>query len=261
MAGSAKTGDVMEAGRNNTANEPTGFWAEKGTFAPHWSVIAVGPAAAKDKRPDNPVIGIVAYGYKGDAAILGIGNQPKPNTFPNDPAYWEGSGTGGNGVVGQGGTGDLIEWDVETAGGMDLPPHPGHGILGIGGHWRGATTDQHGNTRDNRGGAGVVGIAGTETVASAEPPFGDAAGIGVYGYSGVSEGVRGFGFGEGVYGYGFHGPGGIFFSGIEGERGPPTPQLRLVPHQMKQPLEVENALQSVNALSATCLRKLTWAIF
>jgi hypothetical protein len=191
--GSEESGEELVAGHKNQTNDTTSIIAcrrsaeEDDEDAQFWnsndkSILLVTPSSIVGDRPERKLDGIIGIAQRGGAGVRGVGNQPDGRSGRI------GSGNGGDGVVGQGGTGDL-EW------GIGIHQHPGMGVLGIGGIWTGpAKVDgRHPSAlRDQRGGAGVVGVAaGDQAPGPWVPPFDDTKGVGVYGISAVGAGVYG----------------------------------------------------------------------
>ncbi len=235
--GGSGSGDDVIAGEKNGANDQTFIIAEtheKGgsdSFPHSGGILVLTPNNAIKRRPLNPISGVIAFGYKGAPGVRGHGSQP----FIDRAAPSDGAGTGGHGVAGYGGNAnlDIEKLEAPTTGQMKLPPTPGYGVLGIGGYWRGEKQNRSGDVRDNRGGAGVVGVAGGEDSPRGEPSFTEGKGAGVFGLSHVGEGVLGKGWEAGVHGVGHAGPGGIF-EGTPAEGGKtPRAQVRLVPQVMR----------------------------
>jgi hypothetical protein len=179
--GSSNTGDDLVAGHHNLATDTTLIVAVKRREGEDWdpnckSILVVTPSAVMGDRPPQRVDGIVGFAHRGGAGVRGLGNQPEGARGPRS-----GSGNGGDGVVGHGGTGDLEK-------GVGIHSHPGIGVLGIGGIWTGPASLK-GGSRDSRGGAGVIGVGGGDRPAPWVPSFDDTKGVGVYGISGVGEGI------------------------------------------------------------------------
>lgn len=219
--------------------------------------------------------GIIAIGHRGGAGVRGVGNQPE-----GPRGERRGSGNGGDGVVGQGGSGDLVM-------AVGDPAEPGRGVLGIGGFWTGPVVGKdRDEPRDNNGGAGVVGVAGGESGPPWVPPFDQTKGVGVYGLSAQGTGVvakgeqlglraiatKGVGvsasgpFGAwadgeqcGIDAMGDGGPGGVFRQKFNPEIGG-LPQIGIVPHPMVMPDEVEtNVVNVLPADQIDQLPKQAWA--
>jgi hypothetical protein len=222
-------------------------------------VFVVAPTGELASGPEvaGPVNGILGFGYQGGAGVVGRGDAPdqwRPGLV--------GRGTGGNGVVGQGGSGDaetnaMEEYHPDRPGKFD----PGAGVVGMGGHWIGPDKDAKGQRlRGDFGGTGVVGVGGGSFEAGYVPSYVFAPGFGVYGISkeigvcGVSapvavtdnselHGLGVFGWGQtfgvyaqggrggGVKGHGGGGPGGHFKRDTFG------PQLHVEPMPMQVPPE------------------------
>lgn len=183
--GSSQTGDDLVAGETNGANDPTLIVAdrrspngEEAWGVKNGAILLVTPTRGIEDRPIVRIDGIVGVANRGGAGVRGIGNQPE-----GPRGEHSGSGTGGDGVIGHGGTGDL-EASAAGHGGFV----PGTGVLGIGGYWTGpARVDK--SERDGRGGPGVVGVAGGDQTPARVPSFEQAKGVGVYGASAENEGV------------------------------------------------------------------------
>jgi hypothetical protein len=247
MGGSAKSGQDLVAGEHNGTNSDTVIIPQDGgSFGDGLpgSGLVIMPNPDRDSRPQQPIYGLTAFGYNGLDAIRGIGNQPV--AINSDL----GTGTGGNGVAGYGGSGDLRSaYDTGGAspksGAVGYGPigsdgaFPGIGVLGIGGIWQGpaTTTTKDGAVlkRDDRGGAGVVGVDSGR----GQPYFEDCKGVGVYG-TGLNAGVKGSGQ---------EGPGGLFESiPYRGKKGEPIPsaQARLVPTAMWVPAAVTISVDAID---------------
>jgi len=180
------TGEALAAGERNRANFITwiigcakdsggdNWWpTQQPDGQPRWDpILMVTPSGVSADIPAIKLDGIVGQAHLGGAGVRGRGGQPE---LP---------GGGGDGVVGEGGSGR-----------RETQTHPGVGVLGIGGHWTGALPSKEMETP--LGGAGVVGVAG-----GAQAPFvADlvfAQGTGVFGYSDVGDGVSGIGVSNGV---------------------------------------------------------------
>ena len=196
----------------------------------------------------TPVNGILGFGYQGGAGVVGRGDAPDK---------WRdgvpGRGTGGPGVVGLGGSGDvetkaMEEYHSDRSGKFN----PGAGVVGVGGYWIGPAFDGTGTRRrGDAGGPGVTGVAGDNIFPQLPPPLDDPrafdvyAGVGVCGISYTNVGILAQGKFVGVKGKGFEGPGGYFESGPHEWI---VPQLHLEPNQMVVP-NVED-----HQVAPTCLR-------
>jgi hypothetical protein len=182
--GSADTGDDLVAGEINGSTNETLIVANlfyDGIDRTSWRghrILLVTPTGDIGNRPHVPLDGIVGVANRGGAGVRGVGNQPE-----GPRGETAGSGTGGDGVVGHGGTGDL-ETSVTGQGGFN----PGIGVLGIGGYWTGPAKSD-GKARDDMGGPGVIGVAGGDQGPAWVPPFNLTKGVGVYGASSQHEGV------------------------------------------------------------------------
>ena len=287
--GSTKSGEELVAGHKNNSQNTTmvlgrspwnGDQRKYRNFLGR-TILLVTPPAPEVKRgfperygsrPHNATDGLTAFGCMGGAGVRGIGNQPEGHRGDK-----KGSGTGGEGVVGHGGTGDLEDSATSLDRDRRRKFNPGIGVLGIGGHWIMPIDDP-------RGAPGVVGVAGTKGGPSNVPPFEYMRGVGVYGMSHVGNGMHAVGSptdGTGLVAEGFFGvvatgrsagvvafsdelavngrgkkvggrfrgyvgvegqgetdPGGVF-SAQPSERGVPTAQIQAVPQPMWVPDQVQ----------------------
>jgi hypothetical protein len=189
---SHQTADDLTAGEWNWANDITlivaanydqghrSDWRDYGGN----QILIVTPDAAPRQRPKQKVDGVQSCGYLGGSGLVGFGCPIVDG---------KGAGTGGFGVVGNGGSGDLNLNAANQAGvGIHSTFDPGAGVVGIGGIWTGAQFAERDGARperDDKGGAGVVGVAGGEHVTPGWPSFDQTRGVGVYGVSAVGPGV------------------------------------------------------------------------
>jgi hypothetical protein len=190
--GSHATAEDLIAGEINYANDITLVVACKNDQgdARDFSgqqILLVMPDTEPAQRPTAIVDGVTGYGYLGGAGVRGLGcpiNGPRGDG--------RGAGTGGIGVIGHGGTGDLTMNAATVVGATNRTFDPGTGVLGIGGFWTGLTSDDSTGVqrkRDANGGAGVIGVAGGQSGPSVVPSFDQTKGVGVYGASAVGKGV------------------------------------------------------------------------
>jgi hypothetical protein len=191
--GSDETSDALTAGEINYANDITLIYAarqdHKNKNYGGNQILIVAPYPDPSQRPIGLVDGVTGYGYLGGAGVRGLGC---PVDGPHGPGT--GAGTGGHGVVGHGGTGDLDINDDPQFSVRWKTYDPGFGVVGIGGWWTGPQTASNplrGNTqnRTGRGGPGVVGVAGGENGSPPVPTFDQVKGVGVFGGSLVGEGM------------------------------------------------------------------------
>src|SRR5215218_6556344 len=132
LMGSHSTGDNLTAGETNGSNNMTMLIGDNGSF--DGAILAVVPTGVLESGPEQatPVNGIIGIGYQGGAGVKGRGDSPDPWL----PGGGKGRGTGGHGVIGEGGSGD-----VETNVMEQKHPErvhdkfrPGAGVVGIGGY-------------------------------------------------------------------------------------------------------------------------------
>lgn len=186
MAGSDHSGEDMEAGRTNRAEDRTQIWAQRtdsddGDDFNGAAIFVVDVAPSVDDSsdfldddwmPQHPLDGIVASGWSGKVTLSGnIGGVG---------VVGNGGGNQGTGVLGRGGggtNGGVGGIGVHGIGGSQSEPTwdatdpPGTGVVGQGG--RQATNDlrlPHG--------AGVIGFAGGK--GKPLPPLTDTGSVGVY---------------------------------------------------------------------------------
>jgi hypothetical protein len=175
--------------------EPGGEFREFNGY-PVPTILHVTPTVVVGQRPIEQTDGVTGVACMGGAGVRGLGSQNRVDRL--------GAGTGGIGVVGHGGTGDL-EGNDDPQFGMNRKTYdPGIGVLGLGGAWTGPQTasylaPENRLDRDARGAPGVVGLAGGEFGASPMPSFEESRGVGVYGKSSdgpgmVAVGAPGTGF-------------------------------------------------------------------
>jgi hypothetical protein len=190
MSGSDHSGEDMEAGRFNQAEDTTRIWAQRtdsddGDDFTGNAILIVEPTGNVDDpedyldndwKPQHPLDGVVATGWSANRFISGniggvgvIGNGGN-NQGTGVLGRGGGEGVGGIGVHGIGGSQDIVTWDPTDP--------PGTGVLGQGG--RQALDDlrlPHG--------AGVVGLAGGNK--KPIPPLADTDSVGVYGQGAEAE--------------------------------------------------------------------------
>jgi hypothetical protein len=196
--GSHETGQTLIAGENNYANSITFIVASKpdpgGMFYqyheyPSHTILHVTPDGDIGQRPIETTDGVTGVACLAGAGVRGLGGQVTIRSGGQN-----GSGTGGTGVVGHGGSGDLDSNDDPQFSVSGKTYDPGFGVVGIGGWWTGPQTasnpiGENRRDRDNRGGPGVVGVAGGENVSPPVPTFDQVKGVGVFGGSLVGEGI------------------------------------------------------------------------
>jgi hypothetical protein len=206
MAGSSKTGDDMEAGRVNRAEDQTVHWAQqrKDGFFDGNAIMVVEPARDIDdddfeKIPERDLSGVVGTAMGGGVGIIGINMEhpyfesPGEDLLPEDLAHAQSAG-----VFGKGATGVVGQGEVRAA--LPHDPHVGIGVLGRGGK------------NFQVVGTGVVGFGGG--VEDFVPK--NEKGTGVFGVG--NAGVVGEGFsGPGVRGFGSDSEAGVI--GIGGKEG------------------------------------------
>jgi hypothetical protein len=197
--GSHSSGEGLVAGEDNFANKITLIVASRSDGGGNFdgtgagAILLVTPDGVVGQRPDRTTDGVTGYGWLGGAGIRGLGCQLE------GPHGWGwGAGTGGEGVISHGGSGDLDGNAYSSA----KTYNPGAGVIGVGGIWTGPQhasnpRSENRTSRDARGGAGVIGIAGGEHGVPPWPSFDQTMGVGVYGVSSVGIGV----FAEGGAGY------------------------------------------------------------
>lgn len=216
MSGSSESGEDMEAGRTNRANDRTRIWAQRpdkqsdfvgpAIFIAEpaldlenpddWAGDDDGPNAKTDFTPVGVVIGMMGVGWSGNnvtlpghvggTGVVGLGgNNRGTGVFGRGGGQ---NGQGGFGVHGIGGSTRLPSFDPNAP--------PGFGVVGEGGVGH-----------DGRRGAGVVGVAGQRPL----PPPEQTQDVGTFGSGG--EGVLGIGEnGAGVRGHSDGGNGGVLSS-------------------------------------------------
>jgi len=190
--GSHQSGDGFTAGEINWANDITLVIAARYDQDPEKrrdfsgkQIFIAKPDDEPRQRPANLVDGVTGYGYLGGAGGVFVGCA---DDGPDGPGT--GAGTGGFGVIGYGGSGNLNKNAATVAWGGVIHEHfdPGAGVVGIGGFWAGGNQSDHEGgrrSRDGMGGAGVVGVAGGEHGRPGWPYFDQFRGVGVFGLSGV----------------------------------------------------------------------------
>jgi hypothetical protein len=189
--GSHQSGEGFTAGDINWANNITLVIAaryDQGNFTGDFSgnqIFIAKPDDDPKQRPSHVVDGVTGYGYMGGAGVFGVGCA---DDGPDGPGT--GAGTGGFGVIGLGGSGNLNKNAATVAWGDVIHERfdPGAGVLGVGGFWAGGNqSDVEGGRRDRdgKGGAGVVGVAGGEHGRPGWPYFDQFRGVGVFGLSAV----------------------------------------------------------------------------
>jgi hypothetical protein len=180
--GSHQTAEALTAGDLNFANNITNIVAcryddeEKPRAYDGFTILLVWPDPDPKQRPTSLTDGVTAYGF--GCPLYGPHGD------------WMGAGTGGVGVIGNGGSGDLNQKAATNFGNKDTFD-PGAGVLGIGGFWTGAmvSISDSGKKRNTTGGAGVIGVAAGEHGPPVLPSFDKTQGVGVYGFSAVGTGV------------------------------------------------------------------------
>jgi len=254
--GAQQSGEDLVSGENNFSNGETMLIASTGTKFGNMFVVAPDGDLSKGPNVGDPVNAIVGFGYQGGAGVVGRGDAPA--TEYEDGVI--GRGTGGHGVVGEGGSGDAetnaMEFYHEGRPGTFKP---GAGVVGFGGYWIGPAFDGNGKAlRGPFGGPGVVGYAGGVNVrepdiiggpAEGLPPanWTEVEGVGVYGRSAYRFGVQGNGKECGIRGHGINGPGGIFSSGSDLHI---RAQIELVPVVMQTLPEEPLAVWGINPAKA-----------
>jgi hypothetical protein len=171
MAGSDHSGQDMEAGRTNRAEDKTQIWAQyqedeerdfDGDAILVVDVTRAGP-------PRHTINGIEATGWSaagiGGVGVVGKGGGNQGTGVFGWGAAATAAGVGGIGVHGIGGS------QLESA--LNKTDPPGAGIVGQGGR----QTDSR-NTLRLPHGAGVIGIAGGS--GKQLPPLADVGSVGVY---------------------------------------------------------------------------------
>ena len=195
MAGANETGEDVESGRTNRAEDRTQFWAQvapgEANFNGPAILVLEAAANAVDEDdydegdsflPSNLVHGLMAtgwggFGLPGANGVIGRGGRNQGNGVVGfgggqpDPGSPGGTGDGGIGVHGLGG----------PVSGFFTPPGtaPGAGVIGQGGR-QGASTNR---ARDKHA-AGVIGLGGgtgpgPDTLPS--HPLSETGGVGIYG--------------------------------------------------------------------------------
>jgi hypothetical protein len=213
MAGSSHSGQDMEAGRTNRAENRTIFWAQRESDGDFDGDAIFIVEAARDIEDDDfrlvddgmAVHGVRASGTGAGAGVLGF-NRSHPVDHPGEElSPLDIARSRSVGVFGKGLTGVVGQGDLRGIADQHIVDGRGVGIIGRGDH---GLVDA----------PGVVGFAGGQTSETID------GGIGVFGQGGIGVGGRGTS-GPGVKGTGSPEEAGLLGIGgkqltAEGKQGP-----------------------------------------
>jgi hypothetical protein len=215
MAGSDKSGEEMQSGRTNRAENRTRIWAQRNggeSFEGPAIFIVETAGDIEDDDFDKPADGQTIHGIMGSgngagAGVIGftkrhLNDDPQEELSALDFKHAEGVGVFGKGITGVVGQGDT---NGVNSSGLSEDEKPrieaGAGVVGRGGAGHdpsaGVVGFSGGSTGDPKGyevgvfGQGSTGVMGRGENGIGVAGFGDERAAGVVGFGGVGKDARG----------------------------------------------------------------------